>query len=253
MAHPSTTNANGIWDISQVELYVRAAQWPIVFVPSDITGLQCWLDASDASTLYDSASGGSLVVAGGSVARWEDKSGNGNHVTGSSMTRTASGQNSLDVISIANAGTRYLGMSVAASDWTVFVAYDSAQAGAGYLLDAQTGRLILSHYAGSGDVAVYDGAWNEVAPTVLSTPNLLTFRLQSGGTNAQIFRDGTQIGSNFSYTQTAIGGNVGFFQSKDGYPFLAGDAYEFLIYQGALTTSDQQAVENYLMTKWGIA
>jgi hypothetical protein len=45
-----------------------------------------WLDASDASTLFDATSGGSLVAADGAVARWEDKSGNSRHATQSGST-----------------------------------------------------------------------------------------------------------------------------------------------------------------------
>lgn len=40
-----------------------------------------WLDGSDASTLYDATTGGSLVAADGAIARWEDKSGNARHAT----------------------------------------------------------------------------------------------------------------------------------------------------------------------------
>ena len=46
-----------------------------------IAGLQAWYDASDASTLFDATSGGSLAAADGGVARWQDKSGNGRHFT----------------------------------------------------------------------------------------------------------------------------------------------------------------------------
>jgi len=52
------------------------------FAPTDISGLQLWLDASDASTLYNATAGGSLVTTDGSaVARWADKSGNNRHAT----------------------------------------------------------------------------------------------------------------------------------------------------------------------------
>jgi hypothetical protein len=51
------------------------------FTHASVTGLQAWYDASDASTLYDATSGGSLVAADGAVARWEDKSGNARHAT----------------------------------------------------------------------------------------------------------------------------------------------------------------------------
>lgn len=47
-----------------------------------------WLDANDASTLYDATTGGSLVAPNGVVARWEDKSGNARHATqGTSSSR----------------------------------------------------------------------------------------------------------------------------------------------------------------------
>jgi len=69
---------------------------PAVFT---LSGLRLWLDASDAGTLFDATSGGSLVAADGGVARWEDKSGTGNHATqatsGSRPLRKLSNQNGL--------------------------------------------------------------------------------------------------------------------------------------------------------------
>jgi len=46
-----------------------------------------WLDAADSTTLYDSTSGGNLVLSGGQVARWEDKSGNRRHAISSSTAK----------------------------------------------------------------------------------------------------------------------------------------------------------------------
>ena len=61
-----------------------------------------WLDAADSNTLYDAVSGGALVGAGGAVARWEDKSGNGRHATqtilGNRPTRTVGAQNTRDAL-----------------------------------------------------------------------------------------------------------------------------------------------------------
>lgn len=74
-------SASGIWSLAAAERRRRAAAWPGLFLPTSIAGLQLWLDASDASTLYDATSGGSLVAADGGVARWEDKSGNARHAT----------------------------------------------------------------------------------------------------------------------------------------------------------------------------
>jgi len=102
---PSTTAASGIWDLRTAERQRRAGTWPFApppFLPDDLSGLQLWLDASDASTLYDATTGGSLVAADGGVARWEDKSGNSRHMTqgtaGSRPTRKTAIQNSLAVL-----------------------------------------------------------------------------------------------------------------------------------------------------------
>ena len=48
--------------------------------PSTLSGLQLWADASLGR--YDATSGGSAVNSdAGAIARWEDQSGNGNHLT----------------------------------------------------------------------------------------------------------------------------------------------------------------------------
>jgi hypothetical protein len=70
-----------MWTLREAEAMRRAGTWPSAGGPSSIAGLQLWLDAADASTLFDATSGGSLVAADGGVARWEDKSGNARHAT----------------------------------------------------------------------------------------------------------------------------------------------------------------------------
>jgi hypothetical protein len=63
------------------------------FSPLDLPGLLLWLDASDASTITESA---------GLVSQWNDKSGNANHVTATlaerptTGTRTVGGLNGID-------------------------------------------------------------------------------------------------------------------------------------------------------------
>jgi hypothetical protein len=71
-----------MWTVREAEAMRRAGTWPSAFTsPTGLAGLQLWLDASDASTLFDATTGGSLVAADGTVKRWEDKSGNANHAT----------------------------------------------------------------------------------------------------------------------------------------------------------------------------
>ena len=49
--------------------------------PKSLAGLVGWWDASDSMSLYNATTGGSAVAADGTVARWEDRSGVGNHLT----------------------------------------------------------------------------------------------------------------------------------------------------------------------------
>lgn len=107
--------AGGVWTLREAQRLKQGGTWPVVFIiPLQISGLQCWLDANDAGTLYNASTGGSLVAANGGVARWEDKSSNSNHATdvvdGSGATistqrptRVATAQNGLDAINFDGA------------------------------------------------------------------------------------------------------------------------------------------------------
>jgi hypothetical protein len=95
--------------------YKSAAPTVSTWTPSDFTSLQCWLDASDSTTLFDALTGGSLPGDNGSIGRWEDKSGNGYHaddaldisaqkISTTRPTRVIAAQNGLDAINFASQG-----------------------------------------------------------------------------------------------------------------------------------------------------
>ena len=49
-------------------------------VPTDIAGLQLWLDASDSTTLFQNSDGTTPAIADSDpIGYWGDKSGNGNN------------------------------------------------------------------------------------------------------------------------------------------------------------------------------
>jgi hypothetical protein len=50
------------------------------FSPLGMTNLDLWLDGNDPTTMYNASTGGANVVDGGFIYRWQDKSGNANHV-----------------------------------------------------------------------------------------------------------------------------------------------------------------------------
>jgi hypothetical protein len=138
--------ASGVWTLREAASLKRAGTWPTAFVnPTSLTGLQLWLDAADATTLYDATTGGSLVAADGAVARWEDKSGNARHMTqstaGSRPARKTAIQGGLDVLRFDGSNDF---MSVASStatfkflhstNSTIFLVLDSNESGFGAIL-----------------------------------------------------------------------------------------------------------------------
>ena len=50
------------------------------FTASSVTGLDLWLDGNDPTTMYNASNAGANITDGGFIYRWEDKSGNANHV-----------------------------------------------------------------------------------------------------------------------------------------------------------------------------
>jgi hypothetical protein len=50
------------------------------FLPTQIPGCQLWVDANDIATVFSDTGGTTQINPGGSVARWNDKSGNNNYL-----------------------------------------------------------------------------------------------------------------------------------------------------------------------------
>lgn len=299
-AEPATTAAPGIWTLREAELYQRKAQWPFIFAPSTITGLQLWLDASDDQTLYDATTGGSLVAADGTVARWEDKSGNGRHATqGTSANRPArktaiqGGKDVLrfdgsnDSLSIPNSTATFKFLhSQNSTVFAVFKSGTTANPGhASYVVfgtastttdvvgvtlytsdnNPTSANDVLYWYVSRGALGTYpvffDG--NNYFPSnafgvisLLSKPqdgtsgNRFAIRLNGGSLNSTNSPGGSpQTVSTANSTNDLTIGRVPSGESN----FLNGDIAEMMIYDSALSDTDREAVENYLLAKWGIS
>ena len=265
---PESATATGTagqiaYDSSYLYVAVGTNQWEraalsslVPFTPTSIEGLQAWYDASDASTLFDATSGGSLVAADGAVARWQDKSSNAIHATqstsGSRPVRKANAQNGLGVIRL-DGSDDYLEIAPTnlATNFTMFWAFKPNTAS--YTLLATTtgggarfmviGTSLYNDYYGSGAVTI-----NTTATT--GTGILRTYRRSSG--TLQSWLNGVSQGT-VGFGSTLSGHTqIGRIHDQSTYN-LSGDMYEVLIYNAALTDADKAAVESYLQTKWGIS
>jgi hypothetical protein len=262
------------------------------FVPvPTISGLQLWLDASDASTLYDATSGGSLVVADGGVARWEDKSGNVRHMTqgtaGSRPLRKTAIQGGKDVLrfdgsddslSVPNSTETFKFLH--STDSTVFVVfqrptagnyrpvlntYDTSSVNIGFALYVANGSEIndrvvalIANGINSSEVSNNNSGNGFLSDgfsvlSVISKPTNGTV-----STRSSLRSNGGPAATNNTNTGTISTSNstYGLTICRDQYApsqtFTGTDIAEIIIYNTALSDTDRTAIESYLMAKWGI-
>jgi hypothetical protein len=290
--------ASGVWSLREAEALRRAGTWPVAAPGGVGSGLQLWLDASDASTLYDATSGGSLVAADGTVKRWEDKSGNARHATEATNgpTRKTAIQGGLDVLrfdgsndvlSIASSTATFKFLHSA--DSTVFAVFKSGTTAnpehASYVVfgtghNSTTTVVGAIFYTGDSNPttandALYwyvsrggQGTWpvffdgNNYFPSnafgmisLLSKPQDGTsanrFAMRRNGANlssANAPQGSPQTVSTANSTNDLTIGRL----PSGANDFLNGDIAELIIYNAALSDTDREAVETYLLAKWGI-
>jgi hypothetical protein len=249
--------------------------------PQTISGLQLWLDASDASTLYDATSGGSLVAADGGVARWEDKSGNGRHFTQSDSSkrpaRKTSQQNSLDTLlfdgsndsligSNFSSGTGGLSILLVVKRNATSANHELINKGVdngGWMVKfAASNQLQLSSYR---DSTLNNSTIRDTTSSVSATGyTVLSITAGSGAFNTtSMFRNGTSLAMDAA-TEAGTNGrtpSTGSDPVRIGVQVYAGVDYftyngniaEIIMYDSALSSGDREAVESYLLAKWGIS
>jgi len=238
------------------------------FSPADISGLQLWLDATTG--LYDATSGGSEVTAdGASVARWEDQSGNGYHVTQGTANDQpvlkTSQQNSLNIVRFDGVNDFLFGSTnfpiTGSSNRTVFTVFKRVDGAARYIASwgLATSVGVFSGYSSeyylrfSSTIKGYtnQGAngqwtlWSVVGDG--STLNDYNSYFDDGGIATS--NTSSNTGATINTTATALYiGRASFFRLA----YQDGDMAEVLIYDSALSDADREAVRDYLNAKWAI-
>jgi hypothetical protein len=228
----------------------------IEFSPSEISNLVVWLDASDAGTITQAAN---------KVSQWNDKSGQGNHVTQgvaasqpTTNTRTINGKNVLDWDGVADFMERltFTGGSEA-QPLTVIVVFEVdslanlpnvtlvgstvAQPNFQYLINPND-KLLLATNAGYFSAAVLTTA----TPTITQT----TFN----GASSATLRNGLADGTGDAGTLGMNGIRIATERAASPNPgsYFNGAIAEILVYGKALSVQETTDVTDYLKNKWGI-
>ncbi len=241
-----------------------------------------WLDAADSSTLFDSVVGGNLVGSGGTVARWQDKSGNNRHVTQSTAancpTRVVGSQNGKDVLNfdgsddnltIANSFLNNLsGLTVfVVNKWSLNTSGKGAVFSYGAVGVNNTDILYSQGFPESTTrfAQVNSGADGSAtfASSAPSSYIIETFAFNgsaAGNSNKLKIFENSSAKTLSSYTvpdKTASPTSPtfmvgGYFSFPSNY-YYKGQIAEIIILPYAASDLQREAIERYLSNKWGIS
>jgi hypothetical protein len=243
----------------------------MITAPTEFSGLQVWLDASDTTSLFQ-LSGGTTAVAANldPVGYWGDKSGNARHFTniGGSATTRPTWVSSLSTVRFDGSNDFLSSIfSVNFANQSVFLVTSFKSYAASGRVYAQVNAAGIQDTGGSNFMPlIQNGAAGALATQIdsagtrssISTRSLSSYdvisHVRSGGT-LQNFVDGsgasTYTSANTTYTSYASRLGMGF-TSGFGSTYLPSnvDISEVIVYNRALTNNERADVEYYLTRKW---
>jgi hypothetical protein len=282
---PAAAAASGVWTLREQESAKRAGTWPLTAAGllTGIGGLQLWLDAADANTLFDATTGGSLVAADGSVARWEDKSGNGRHFTqstsGSRPARKTNQQGGLDALLFDGSNDHMIGGDYLDLDGTnqitLFLAVKARTSSVNNHelinkrndIGGDSGWFFVTTASGKLETALvntgqYCALSSNSAIAAFNSGAVFTFKTTAGSATSSTaqYRNGSLIASTIISNDTQVAANVskaiylGILEFPIGtfYRPFDGNFCEVIAYNSALSDTNRAAVESYLISKWAI-
>jgi len=237
-------------------------------LPLSIPGLQLWLDASDASTLFTDSAGTTAATADGDpVGRWADKSGSGRHATQTDGTkkplRKDAKQNGRAAVEFDGINDRLIRESTftLAQPFSVFLVLKD--------YSISTASVFIDSYD-SVQCVVYNGAFFDnpgylslsagvsPAPVKIASPIFpVVIYAVFNGSNSKINLNNNSVATNNAGNNSLTGISLGDIRGNPN-PFAQGlyifDGYycEIVIYSSELNTNDKDTVFRYLNAKWSI-
>lgn len=244
---PTFSSASGSWSQNEQSLAKLADIWPLVPIDPLTLSPAAWWDASDATTITTSA---------GKITTWNDKSGNGKHLTQATDSLrplyTTSAINGLSVAdwgSSANDKLMVNSSSITALEIYCVVDYDTA----GSTFSSYQGIINPNNGAAngwtttnSGGTGFYFAGWEAYLNGNESTDRASTlFAEIKSPCTLRIYRT---AGSTTSSTGVVLGSDRGIGGSRGWTGYIG----EILVFSSALSTINRYQLTLYLKAKWGI-
>lgn len=237
-------------EITAVENYLTN-KWLGFQAPTDLDGLQLWLDAADTATIADSS---------GSVSQWDDKSGLGNNAaqgTGANQPTTAldtiNGKNVIDFDGTTDFFDLTSDVTLTA-DYSVFIVSntDDTASDRFFLGDDGTSIKIGISNTGALFVRVLNAGSSDTTETFSSGNSILYITRNAANKVDQGFNGEAlnRLYSDVAQSGTTTIGRIGV---DNASLFWDGNIAEVIIYNRALTSAERSDVEKQLALKWGIS
>lgn len=216
--------------------------------------LALWLDASDSSTITQTA---------GAVSQWNDKSGNGQDLTQTTGTRqpitgtrTVNSLNVIDFDGVDDGMGRGTATNLGGGDYTIFtITYaDTATSGRRIITKGNHWGLSVGE---SGSPSQADASYGNTssavnsrgATTVTSTARILGARRSS---SSQFLFSGSTDHS-AATANNVTGGQLAIASYNNSSAYFDGTIGEILVGQRSWTTAERNQVASYLTAKWGVS
>ena len=221
------------------------------FSPQSIPGLQLWLDAADTTSITGTSA----------VSAWRNKGAAGGSASTTNGTIGSSGSiNGRAALSIGSLARMTMpSLTFAQTSRTVFVVATLGNSGSFYLfLDGSTNNIDTVFFIYNGDNRLYFGSiGNAVALQAafpggsFNAPSIIS-GVSAPATNRGIYVNGTAQGLTADTGGTYTTGTTTTQVTGNSTYEVAYTLGELMLFDGALTTQQQQQVEGYLAAKWGL-
>ena len=252
----------------QLDLAVKSGGRKVDYVANWTPGnlgseLEGWYDASDLSTITESA---------GLVSQLDDKSGNNLHLsqgTGSLQPQTdveqINGLNVLEFIqdSMETSSNPFGTTIVDAHVFLVLRCPNPLNNGTAFSLSGGKGASNVSRWQshcpyGTGNVYFDVGGTSggnrlsEASGLAADEIAIMSFYSSDTDNEKELWKNGILLDSNAVGTSVAVIDNIVIGEDGDASSYQDMDVAEFIIINGTVSTSDRQKIEGYLAWKWGL-
>lgn len=224
-----------------------------LFLPTQVSGCQLWLDAADPSA------NGTTPANGTSVSTWSDKSGNGRNATQATSARQPTFSN--NSINFVRANTNYLSLPDASiwssnaplSIFTVLTPTSAYSANV-FLFQGNAGinSAIGLYTTGTTFSDYWQGfaatAWGSMA---VGTRTFISY-IYTQSVNIFAYANGTGglLRNQSAYTVNTTNATIGAEVARSLYSDSS--INEILIYNATLSTTQREQIEGYLAWKWNL-